>query len=158
MSIRTSVLTISDRCAAGETEDRSGPLIVDWLPTIDATLVRHATVPDEPEQVRTVIREQLPHSDLILTTGGTGIAPRDLTPEAILPLIERALPGFGEVMRLKAFDHQPLSIVSRGGAGIAGRTLIVWMPGSMKAVRECLEWLAPSIKHVCAFLAGEKPH
>lgn len=158
MSARAVVITISDRCAAGQAQDKSGPVIVDALLAFDATLVHRETVPDDLATIRKSVQTWISRCDAIFTTGGTGVAERDVTPEAIQPLIDRDLPGFGEAMRMNAFGRQPLSIISRGGGGIAGRTLVVWMPGSPKAVKECLEWLTPAIRHVLQFLRGDKPH
>lgn len=158
MQNRVVVLTISDRCAAGESADQSGPAMVEQLGALDAALVHREIVPDDIERIRAVVSAWVGRCGLILCSGGTGVAPRDVTPEAVRPLIERDLPGFGEVMRLRAFERLPMSILSRGGAGIAGQTLIVWMPGSPKAVRDCLAWLTPAIRHACQFLRGEKPH
>jgi molybdopterin adenylyltransferase len=154
MPNRAVVLTISDRSAAGTREDRSGPVLIESLAGVDAVLVHRQIVPDEAAAIRDVVRGWLGRCELILTTGGTGIAPRDVTPEAIEPLLEKRLPGMGEVMRLRAFERLPTSILSRSGAGIAGGTLIVYLPGSPKAVRECMEWLSPAIRHACALLAG----
>ncbi len=158
MSNRAVILTISDRCHRGEVEDRGGPAIFAQLPAFDAVSIHHEIIPDERDRITNVVRSWLGRCDLLITTGGTGVAARDVTPEAIEPLIDRPLPGFGEVMRMRAFERLPLSILSRGGGGIAGNTLIVWLPGSPKAVTECLQWLAPAIKHACQFLRGEKPH
>lgn len=158
MPNRAVILTISDRCHRGEVEDRSGPAIFAQLPAIDAVSIHHEVIPDERERIAGVVRSWLGRCDLLITTGGTGIAPRDVTPDAIGPLIERPLPGFGEVMRLRAFERLPMSILSRGGAGIAGNTLVLWLPGSPKAVGECLEWLTPAIRHACQFLRGQPPH
>jgi len=158
MSSRAVVLTISDRCARGEAQDVSGPAAIEALPDLDATLVHREIIADERDRIHGAVRTWIDRCELIITTGGTGVAPRDVTPEALAPLIERPLPGFGEAMRLRAFDRAPLSIVSRGGAGIAGKTLIVWLPGAPRAVKECLEWLAPAIRHVCQFLTGAAPH
>lgn len=158
MPTRAVVITISDRCHAGDAVDHSGPAIADRLPLVDAHLVHKSTVPDEVERIRDEVAGWIGRCDLILTTGGTGLAPRDVTPEAIEPLIERPLPGFGEIMRTRAFRHVPTSIVSRGGAGAAQNTLIVWLPGSPKAVRECMDWLSPAIRHACELLRGETGH
>ena len=155
MSYRTVVLTFSDSRSRAEAEDLSGPAVIDQLPLFDGHLIHRDIIPDEIEQIRSAVRLWLSRSDVILTTGGTGVAPRDVTPEAVEPLIDRPLPGFGEIMRTRAYEASPLSIVSRGGAGVAGSTLIVWLPGSVKAVRECLTWLAPSVRHVCQLLRGE---
>lgn len=158
MPYRAAVITVSDRCARGEAEDRSGPAIIERLADLDAQLVHRECVPDEIERVRAAAGTWLGRCDLLVTTGGTGVSPRDVTPEALRPLVERELPGFGEVMRLRAFERAPTSVISRGGAGVSGRTLLVWLPGAPKAATECLEWLAPAIRHVCSLLRGEPVH
>jgi len=158
VAARAVVITISDRCYRGDAVDRSGPAIADLLPALDARLVHRQIVPDEEAAIRQAVSDWIGRCELILTTGGTGIAERDVTPEAIRPLLERDLPGFGEAMRMRAFDQTPTSIISRGGAGVARNTLIVWLPGSPQAVRECLDALAPAIRHVCAFLRDARPH
>ena len=158
MSCRAVVLTISDSRSAGGAADRSGPAIIEHLPMLDAGLIHREIVPDDVDEIQSAVKTWIGRCDIIFTTGGTGVATRDVTPEAIKPLLDRDLPGFGEAMRMRAFDKTPLSIVSRGGAGVANDTLIVWLPGSPKAVSECMEWLAPAIKHVAAFLRGESPH
>jgi molybdopterin adenylyltransferase len=158
MRNRAVVVTISDRCARGAAADLSGPAIIAELPLLDATPVHRETVPDEIDRIRGLAESWIDRCELLITTGGTGIAPRDVTPEALAPIIQRSLPGFGEVMRLRAFERIKTSVLSRGGAGFAGRTLVIWLPGSPKAVKECLEWLAPAIREACAFARGEKPH
>lgn len=158
MPHRAVVITISDRCSRGEAADRSGPALVELLPSLGAQLVHHEIVPDEVDLIRTTVAVWLGRAELVLTTGGTGIAVRDVTPEALAPLIERPLPGFGEIMRVRTFDQTPLAIVARSGAGIARGTLVVWLPGSPAAVRECLACIAPAIRHVCEFLCGRTPH
>ena len=155
MPIRTVVLTISDSRSRRPAADRGGPAVIDQLPHLDGHLVHRDIIPDQIDAIRPAVQAWLTRSDLILTTGGTGVAPRDVTPEALAPLIDRPLPCFGELMRLHAFDANPLTIASRSGAGVSGSTLIVWLPGSPRAARECLTWLAPAIKHVCQLLRGE---
>lgn len=155
---RAVVLTISDRCSSGDAVDRSGPALIETLPQLDAHLIHRETIPDDPDQIRHVAGTWIGRCELLLTTGGTGPAARDTTPDALAPLIERNLPGFGELMRMRGAERTPLAIVSRSGAGLAIGTLVVWLPGSPKAVRECIEWLAPAIRHVCQFLRGDKPH
>lgn len=155
---RAVVITISDRCAAGQAADESGPAIIERLGGLDASVVHREIIPDDIDRIRATVETWLGRVQLVVTTGGTGVAPRDVTPEAVVPLIDRPLPGFGEVMRMRGFERTKLSITSRGGAGIAQGTLVVWLPGSPRAVRECLEWLGPAIRHVCEFLRGAKPH
>ncbi|QOJ15501.1 MAG: MogA/MoaB family molybdenum cofactor biosynthesis protein [Planctomycetia bacterium] len=158
MKLRAVVLTISDSRSAGQAEDRGGPAILEQLPALDAIAVHREIVPDEVERIRATAGAWINRCDVILATGGTGIALRDVTPEALAPLIERALPGFGELMRVAHADKNPLSIVSRSGAGVSGRTLIVWMPGKPTAVTECLTLLAPAIRHACRILRGDTSH
>lgn len=155
MPNRTVVLTISDSRSRGEARDLTGPALIEALPLFDGLLIHRQIIPDEAETIRETVRSWCGRADVIITTGGTGVAPRDVTPEAIEPLIDRPLPGFGEIMRTRAFDATPLAIVSRGGAGMSGTTLIIWLPGSLKAARECIGWLAPGMRHVCQLIRGE---
>jgi molybdopterin adenylyltransferase len=145
-------LTISDRASAGVYEDRSGPAIEEALGALfggAADFVR-ALVPDERPQIAATLRRLCDEDAcaLVVTTGGTGPTPRDVTPEATREVLEKELPGFGEIMRARSFEKAPTSILSRGTAGVRGRALIINLPGSPKAVRECLEILAPAI-HEC---------
>lgn len=154
MSHRAVVLTISDSRSRGQAADASGPAVIDQLPLLDAGLIHREIIADEIDAIRNAAQTWIGRCEMIIATGGTGIATRDVTPEALEPLIEKALPGFGEMMRMRAVERKPLSIVSRSGAGIAKGTLLLWLPGSPGAVRECVTWLAPAIKHVCQFLTG----
>lgn len=152
------VLTISDSRSAGTTRDQSGPAAVAALSALGFTDSACAIVPDDVHEIRDAIRQGITRFRLIVTTGGTGIAPRDVTPEAVAPLIDKPLPGFGEIMRTATFEKTPLSIISRGGAGIARGTLIVMLPGSPRGVTQCLELLGPAIRHVCKILDGAAPN
>lgn len=158
MPNRAVVITVSDRCSRGQASDRSGPAIIEHLGALDASLVHRQIVSDDVEAIRSAASDWIGRCDLLLLTGGTGVTARDCTPEAVRPLLERELPGFGEIMRLRGFDRTPTSIVSRGGAGVAAGTLVVWLPGSPEAVVECLGWLTPAIRHVCELLRGTGPH
>jgi molybdopterin adenylyltransferase len=155
-------LTISDRAAAGVYEDRSGPEIEKVLAELlgpDAVFVA-TIVSDEVELIAAALRHFADEQkcDVVVTTGGTGISPRDVTPEATRQVLEKELPGFGEVMRLQSFATVRTAILSRAVAGTRGRTLIVNLPGRPSAVRECLEILAPAIREALAHLRGEDPH
>jgi len=155
-------LTISDRASAGLYEDRSGPEIERVLRDVfgaDAQFVA-AVIPDEAELISAQLREFADdaHCDLIVTTGGTGISPRDVTPEATRAVLEKELPGFGEIMRMQSFGKVRTAILSRATAGTRGCSLIVNLPGKPSAVRECLEILAPAIREAVAHLRGEDPH
>ncbi len=157
--LRIARVTLSDRAAAGEYADLSGPEIERVLrdsfgdePTIIARLI-----PDEREQIAATLRElcDIEHCDLVVTTGGTGPAPRDVTPEATRDVIERELPGFGEAMRAVSFAKVPTAILSRATAGTRGRSLIVNLPGRPKAIGECLPPLLPAIRECLRHLNGQ---
>ena len=155
-------ITISDRASAGVYEDVSGPEIERALAEAlgPASEFVRAVVPDEATLISAKLREfaDTAHCDLIVTTGGTGIGARDVTPEATRDVLEKELPGFGEVMRMQSFAKVRTAILSRATAGTRGRTLIVNLPGKPSAVRECLEILAPAIREGVAHLRGEDPH
>ncbi len=153
-------ITLSDRAAAGVYEDASGPEIERVLRGFfDEEMEFHARVlPDDrtaiEETLRLMVDDGLP---LIVTTGGTGPAERDVTPEATREVIEKELPGFGEVMRMKSFVSVPTAILSRAVAGVAGRSLIVNLPGRPAAIAECLTLLAPAIAECLDHVAGWRP-
>ena len=155
-------ITISDRASAGVYADRSGPEIERILREVfgaDAIFVS-AIVPDEAALISAKLCEFADHElcDLIVTTGGTGISPRDVTPEATRDVLEKELPGFGEAMRMQSMAKVKTAILSRATAGTRGRSLIVNLPGKPSAVAECLEILAPAIREGVAHLRGEDPH
>ena len=154
--IQAGVVTVSDKGYAGEREDASGPLLANLVRQMGAEVVRQAIVPDEREQIERVLVELADevHLDLVLTTGGTGPAPRDVTPEATRAVIEREMPGLAEVLRFAGYSKTPLAVISRGVAGIRGGTLIVNLPGSPRAVREGMETLSPILPHAIKMLRG----
>jgi molybdopterin adenylyltransferase len=154
--IRAGVVTVSDKGYAGEREDSSGPLMAELLRKMGAQVVQQTIVPDEQTEIRRTLiaLADEAHLDLIVTTGGTGPAPRDVTPEATRTVIEREMPGLAEVLRLEGYRQTPLAVISRGVAGIRGRTLIVNLPGSPKAVREGMETLIPILPHAIRMLRG----
>lgn len=155
---RIAILTISDRSAAGEREDQSGTVIRELvLAGIDATIVAYEVVPDEHDEIVTALCSWADgrQADLILTTGGTGLAPRDITPEATRAVIEREVPGIPEAMRLASLAKTPFAMLSRMVAGVRGQTLIINLPGSPKAVRENLEAILMALPHALEKLAGD---
>ena len=155
-------LTVSDRASAGVYADRSGPEIETVLREFlgaDAVF-EPIIVPDEVELISAALRKFADERkcDMVVTTGGTGITPRDVTPEATRAVLEKELPGFGEVMRIQSFAKVKTAILSRAVAGTRGACLIVNLPGKPSAVRECLEILAQAIRECLAHLRGEDPH
>lgn len=155
-------LTISDRASAGVYEDRSGPEIEKVLRDFFGNLVKFesAIVPDEIPLISAALKKFADEMkcELVVTTGGTGIAARDVTPEATRPVLEKELPGFGEAMRMQSLAKVKTAILSRALAGTRGKTLIINLPGKPTAVRECLEILAPAIREAIAHLRGDDPH
>jgi molybdenum cofactor synthesis domain-containing protein len=150
VSVRVGILTVSDRGYRGQTEDRSGPLIREIVTDrLGATAELEAIVPDSLPIIQgtLVVWCDEVGLDLILTTGGTGFAPRDVTPEATRSVIQRETPGLVEAMRAASLQITPHAMLSRAAAGIRGRTLIVNLPGSPKAVRENLEVILPALPH-----------
>jgi molybdenum cofactor synthesis domain-containing protein len=157
-SIRFGVITLSDKAAAGQREDTSGPLIRRMLQEIPgATCVAATVLPDE----RHLLEGMLIHlagierCDLIVTTGGTGFAPRDVTPEATRAVIDREAPGLAEAMRAAGLVHTPLAMLSRGVCGLRGTTLIINCSGSPKAAREQLEVVMPVLSHALTVACGK---
>ena len=154
-------LTISDRANAGIYADRSGPEIENALREVfNDAFFESAIVPDEVELISATLKQFADESncDLIVTTGGTGISARDVTPEATRAVLEKELPGFGEIMRMQSFAKVRTAILSRAVAGTRGACLILNLPGKPSAVRECLEILAPAIREGLAHLRGDDPH
>lgn len=153
--MKVGILTVSDKGARGEREDRSGPAIREMIEAAGGEVVRTKIVPDEPDEIRAALlawsNEGL---DLVLTTGGTGFSPRDRTPEATKSVIERETPGLPEAMRRAGAEKTPTAMLSRAAAGIRGGTLIVNLPGSEKAARESLAAILPAIPHGLDILRG----
>ncbi len=152
-----AVLTVSDRCAAGQALDRSGPVIQQLLSGIEWKSTAYQIVPDDRELIQKTLRRWADEEavDLILTTGGTGLHPRDVTPEATRPLLQREIPGMAEAMRWEGLKKTPHAMLSRGCVGVRGRTLIVNLPGSPKAVRESLEVILPALPHAIRKIQGD---
>lgn len=157
MSIRAAVLTISDSRSSGNAADESGPRLAEFAASLGAEVVAREVVPDE----RAAIEVRLRHwsdtvgCELVLTTGGTGFAPRDVTPEATRAVIEREAPGIAEAMRLASREHTNLWMVSRGVAGTRGRTLVVNFPGSPKSIPEAGEGIHEGLTHAMKLLGHQ---
>jgi len=149
IKITAVILTVSDRSSRGEREDNSGPVIKELLESINAEIKDYRIVPDEKDVIADAMIEFADkiEVDLIVSTGGTGLAPRDVTPEATLEVIDRRVPGIEEAMRAESIKITPHGMLSRAIAGIRNRTLIINLPGSPKAVRETLSVVLPAIPH-----------
>jgi len=154
---KLGILTISDKGSQGKRYDESGKTIRNSPLVLDNRVVKYEVIPDEVDVIASKLTEWADKGeiDVILTTGGTGLGPRDVTPEATLSMVDRVVPGFTEVMRTRAFDITPFAILSRAVAGVRGRCLIINLPGSPKAVRECLEIISLAIAHAVEILKEE---
>ena len=157
MPIRCAVITVSDKGFSGEREDTSGPLLKQLLQERGHEVVILEVVPDDratiEERLRTIADKG--RVDLVITNGGTGPAPRDVTPEATLAVIEKEMPGITELLRAESYKKTPHGVLSRGRAGIRRSTLIINLPGSPKAVKECLVFLDPVLPHAIELIKGE---
>ena len=151
---KVAVLTLSDSIARGEHEDRSGELIAETVRAAGGDVVARDVLPDDQERIASRLRSYADAlgADLVLTTGGSGVAPRDVTPEATLQVVDRLVPGLVEAARVQTLAKTPLAMVARGVAGIRRRTLILNLPGSPKAVQEWLEVVLPAIGHAVDLL------
>lgn len=158
--IKAIAVTVSDRCSRGEAEDVSGEVLVECLREIEAEIVEKIIVSDDFEPLREVLKKQAERAEvnLIITTGGTGLAPRDNTPEATRAVIEREVPGIAEAMRAESLKKTPMAMLSRGVCGTRGNCLIVNLPGSPKAVRECFDVIKPVLLHAVNLLQGNTAH
>jgi len=155
--MRAAILTLSDKGARGEREDLSGPALNDWLIQKGVVVECMSLIADDFEQIVSTLEKWTDSlaTDLILTTGGTGVSPRDITPEATNKVIDRELPGFAERMRQESLKKTPHAIISRAIAGIRQRTLIINLPGSPKGAIENLEAVWPAIPHAIAKIQGD---
>ena len=157
MRIKGGVMTLSDRSSRGEYEDLSGPAIIEGLSSLDIRWEKLEILPDEESLIAAALKNGSDDAglDLILTTGGTGPAPRDRTPEAIRAVLDFEIPGIPESLRAAARDRVPTACLTRGIAGVRGRTVIINLPGSPKAVRESTAVLLPFLVHLIEKVKGD---
>ena len=159
MTWRALVVTVSDRSSRGERADTGGPLLAGLLRGLGLEVGDVVLVPDEVPALQTALRDAVTASyDLVVTTGGTGLSPRDVTPEATGPLLDQVVPGLAEALRARGADQVPTAVLSRGLVGTIGRTLVVNLPGSTGGVRDGVAVLAPVLDHALAQLGGGGDH
>ncbi|TRZ50758.1 MAG: MogA/MoaB family molybdenum cofactor biosynthesis protein [Dehalococcoidia bacterium] len=155
--LNLGILTISDKGWRGQRGDESGEAVRDSLSLLDNRVIKYEIVPDEVDIIASKLAQWADEGsvDIILTTGGTGLSPRDVTPEATLSIVDKVVPGLTEAMRAQTFKVTPFAILSRAVAGIRGKCLIINLPGSPKAVGECLGVILPVIPHAMEIVTGE---
>ncbi|HLH68245.1 MAG TPA: MogA/MoaB family molybdenum cofactor biosynthesis protein [Candidatus Dormibacteraeota bacterium] len=158
MKVLAAVLTVSDRAAAGVMADESGPTVRRLLTSVGFVVGEVLVVPDDRGQIAAFLRTACERHHLVVTTGGTGLGPRDVTPEATRDVIDYEVPGIAELMRTAGLRSTPMAALSRSLAGVRGRTLIVNLPGSVQGARESLEAILPVLPHAMQLLRGEAPH
>jgi len=154
--IKIGILTISDKGWRGERVDESSKVIRECVARLDSQVTKYEIVPDERDIISNKLVEWADKADIdvIITTGGTGLSQRDVTPEATLAVVNKVVPGITEAMRMKTLDKTPMAMLSRATAGMRGKCLIINLPGSPKAVRECLEVVLPAITHAVEIITG----
>jgi molybdopterin adenylyltransferase len=152
--LRVAVLTVSDRVAGGSRGDEGGDALVELVEAAGGAVVARRVVPDERDEIGGALRAMAGGADVVLTTGGTGLGPRDVTPEATRAVLDREAPGIAEALRQSSLAITPFAMLSRGTAGLVGRVLIVNLPGNPKAVREEWEVLAPVLAHAVQTASG----
>ena len=152
--IKVAILTLSDKGSKGERDDKSGPAIEKIMRKIDASVVSYEIIPDDKSKIKRKLISLCKKADLILTTGGTGVSPRDVTPDATREVIDYEIPGMAEAMRMKGLKKTPFAMISRAVAGVKGKTLIINLPGSPKAVKENLSVILPVLSHTIEKLHG----
>jgi molybdenum cofactor synthesis domain-containing protein len=156
MAIRVAILTISDSCAGAKREDLSGKTIEDMLPEDKFEVCEKTIVPDNYEMIAKTLRRfsDVLKAQIVLTTGGTGLGPRDVTPEATAAVCDRPVPGISEILRCQSYKKTPKAVLSRGVSVMRNSTLIINLPGSPKAVRECMEIILQVLSHAVDMIHG----
>jgi len=152
--IKVAILTLSDKGSKGDRADASGPAIEKIIKKINATVVSYEIIPDDKNKIKRKLISLSKTADLILTTGGTGVSPRDVTPDATLEILDYEIPGIAEAMRMKGMRKTPFAMISRAVAGVRGKTLIINFPGSPRAVKENLSVILPILPHTIEKLHG----
>jgi molybdenum cofactor synthesis domain-containing protein len=158
MKMRAAVITVSDSCFRGQRVDVSGPMVSELLQSHGFAVISHLVVPDEQREIEDALRQQCEVTNLVVTTGGTGLAARDVTPEATRAVCDRILDGFGELMRTEGRKQSQFAPLSRSVSGSLGGTLIVNLPGSPKGAQASLEAVISLIPHALAVLQGKTEH
>jgi len=156
MAIRTAILTISDMCSRGKRTDTSGHTIEEMLPEDTFEVCQKIIIPDDYETITRALRQfsDEQNIEVVLTTGGTGLGPRDVTPEATRAVCDRRVPGFAEILRSESYKKTPNAVLSRGVSCMRDKTLIINLPGSPKAVRECMEIILEILPHAVDMMRG----
>lgn len=156
--MRAAILTVSDRCHRGLREDETGPALAELLKSDGVEVVAADLLPDEQEQIAQWLTATAPAADVLFTCGGTGLGPRDVTPEATRDVIRYEAPGLAEAIRAEGLRHTPRAMLSRGVAGVIGATLVINLSGSPRAVREQYPVVAPVLAHAVELLHGHTDH
>ena len=157
-ALHAAVLTVSDGVSSGHRLDTSGDVIATRLVSLGFAVVTRRVVPDEPEEIAAAVRDLSTGADLVVSTGGTGLMPRDVTPQTVQPLVDYVIPGFGEAMRARGLQSTPNALLSRQFGAVLGRTLVLCLPGSPGAVGDCLDALGDVLLHAVQHLLAEPVH
>lgn len=162
-TFRIVVITLSDRASAGEYEDLSGPETIRLIAGLMTSLgwkhvIKYILLPDDADRLNETLKNEIPLSDLLFTTGGTGIGPKDITVDTVRPFLDKELPGIMELIRVKYGLQKPAALISRSIAGVAGTTLVYTLPGSVKAVNEYMQEINSTIEHTFYMLYGIDRH
>ena len=154
-AMTVGVLTVSDKGSRGERTDTAGPELESLIAALGGSVCERKIIPDDKDEIIAAVKNWVHKGyNLVLTTGGTGLSPRDVTPEALLSIAEKEVPGFGEMMRIKTLVHTPRAFLTRSVAVIIGKTLVVAFPGSQRGVRQCFEAISPALRHGVETLSG----